>query len=137
MSKILERQFPAKQDALSKILEWVEENSSALLPFEKALNIQLAVEEAVVNIVSYSYQQSQVTPFVIIRFIDEEMSLTIEIEDGGERFNQLQLTAYDYDADVESRQIGGLGRPFILSFTDKQSYQYNQGHNILTLVINK
>lgn len=137
MSNTLEKKFPAKEDALPEILGWVEETSGAFLPFEKALNIQLAVEEAVVNIVSYAYKESSVEPFVLIKFIDAEDALTLVIEDGGKCFNQLQLTSYDFGADVETRQIGGLGRPFIISFTDKQDYQYNQGHNVLTLVINK
>lgn len=137
MPTTFEKKFPATDDALPDILGWVEETSSALLPFEKALNIQLAVEEAVVNVVSYAYKESKVEPFVIIRFTDNPDAITIDVEDGGKCFNQLQLTAYDYDADVESRQIGGLGRPFIISFTDTQSYQFTGGHNVLTLVINK
>lgn len=137
MATTLEKKFPATQEALPDILGWVEETSGALLPFEKALNIQLAVEEAVVNVVSYAYKESKVEPFVIVKFVDEADTVTIVVEDGGKCFNQLQLTSYDYDADVESRQIGGLGRPFIITFTDKQSYAYTQGHNVLSLVINK
>ena len=137
MATSFERKFPATQDALPEILGWVEETSGALLPIDKALNLQLAVEEAVVNVVSYAYKESKVEPFVIIKFIDDDDALTLVIDDGGKCFNQLQLTSYDYDADVETRQIGGLGRPFIISFTDKQAYEYTQGHNILTLVINK
>ena len=137
MATSFERKFPASDEALPEILGWVEETSGALLPIEKALNIQLAVEEAVVNIVSYAYKESQVEPFVIIKFMDDDSALTLVIEDGGKCFNQLQFTSYDYDADVETRQIGGLGRPFILSFTDKQAYEYTHGHNVLTLVINK
>lgn len=137
MPTTLEKRFSATHDALPEILSWVEEISGAFLPFEKALNIQLAVEEAVVNVVSYAYKDTKVDPFVIIKFIDDEAALTLVVEDGGKRFNQLQMTSYDYGADVETRQIGGLGRPFIISFTDKQAYQYNNEHNILTLVINK
>lgn len=137
MATTLEKKFPATQEALPDILGWVEETSGALLPFEKALNIQLAVEEAVVNVVSYAYKESKVEPFVIVKFVDEADTVTIVVEDGGKCFNQLQLTSYDYDADVESRQIGGLGRPFIITFTDKQAYAYTHGHNVLSLVINK
>lgn len=137
MATNFERKFPATDDALPEILSWVEETSASLLPFDKALNLQLAVEEAVVNVVSYAYKESKVEPFVVVKFMDDDTALTLVIEDGGKCFNQLQLTAYDYNADVEARQIGGLGRPFILSFTDKQAYEYNQGHNVLTLVVNK
>lgn len=137
MSTTLEKRFPATQDALPDILGWVEETSSQFLPFEKALNMQLAVEEAIVNVVSYAYKDTNDEPFVTIKFIDDETALTLVIDDSGKCFNQLELTAYDYNADVETRQIGGLGRPFILTFTDKQGYEYIKGHNILTLVINK
>lgn len=137
MSTTLERKFPATEEALPEILGWVEETSGALLSFDKALNLQLAVEEAVVNVVSYAYKECKIDPFVIIKFMDDDAALTLVVEDGGKCFNQLQLTAYDYNADVETRQIGGLGRPFILSFTDKQAYEYTHGHNVLTLVINK
>lgn len=137
MATTLERKFPATDEKLAEILDWVEATSGNLLPFEKALNMQLAVEEAVVNVISYAYRESNIEPFVIIKFIDDAATLTLVIEDGGKCFNQLKLTSYDYDADVESRQIGGLGRLFIIDFTDKQAYEYNHGHNILTLVINK
>lgn len=137
MSTTLEKRFPATDDALPDILGWVEETSSQFLPFEKALNMQLAVEEAIVNVVSYAYKDTNDEPFVTIKFIDDETALTLVIDDSGKCFNQLELTAYDYNADVETRQIGGLGRPFILTFTDKQGYEYIKGHNILTLVINK
>lgn len=137
MSTALEKRFPAKEENLPEILGWVEETSSLLLPFEKALNMQLAVEEAVANIVSYAYKDSNIEPFVNIKFIDDEASLTLVIKDSGKPFNQLELTTYDYSSDVESRQLGGLGRPFILTFTDKQDYEYSNGHNVLTLVINK
>lgn len=137
MATSFERRFPATDEFLPEILGWVEETSGALLPFEKALNLQLAVEEAVVNVVSYAYKESQAEPFVSIKFMDDDTALTIVIEDGGKCFNQLQFTSYDYDADVETRQIGGLGRAFIIRFTDKQAYEYTQGHNVLTLVINK
>ena len=137
MATSFERRFPATDEFLPEILGWVEETSGALLPFEKALNLQLAVEEAVVNIISYAYRESQVEPFVVIKFMDDDTALTLVIEDGGKCFNQLQFISYDFDADVETRKIGGLGRTFIISFTDKQAYEYTQGHNVLTLVINK
>lgn len=133
----IEKRFAATDDALPEILGWFEEQSTALLGFEKALNLQLAVEEAVVNIVSYSYKDSEIEPYIIIRMADIEDIIITEIEDGGKPFNQLKNVRYDAVPDVQLRQIGGLGRPFILNFTDEQTYRYEHGCNILNLKVNK
>ncbi len=133
----VEKRFAATEDALPEILGWVEEQTTAMLDFEKALNVQLAIEEAIVNVVSYSYKNSELEPYIIIRFADLGSALVTELEDGGEQFNQLANVRYDAVPDVQHRQIGGLGRPFILHFTDEQNYRYEHGCNILNLKVNK
>lgn len=133
----VEKRFAATDEALPEILSWVEEQSTAMLDFEKALHLQLAIEEVVVNIVSYSYQDSEAEPYLIIRFADSGAALVTELEDGGKPFNPLENIHYDAVDDVQQRQIGGLGRPFILNFTDEQDYRYEHGCNILNLKVNK
>lgn len=133
----VEKRFAATDDALPEILGWVEEQTTAMLDFEKALNLQLAIEEAVVNVVSYSYKDSGLEPYVVIRFADLGSALVTELEDGGKQFNQLANVRYNAVPDVQQRQIGGLGRPFILNFTDEQNYRYEHGCNILNLKVNK
>lgn len=133
----VEKRFAATDDVLPEILGWVEEQTTAMLDFEKALHMQLAIEEAIVNVISYSYKDSPVEPYIVIRFADSDSALVTELENGGKPFNQLANVRYDAVPDVQQRQIGGLGRPFILNFTDEQSYRYEHGCNILNLKVNK
>ncbi|NCB36197.1 MAG: ATP-binding protein, partial [Clostridia bacterium] len=53
--------------------------------------------------------------------------------DNGSAFNPLVQAEPDVHLPVEERSIGGLGIMMIRRMTDRQTYSYENGRNILTL----
>lgn len=136
MEVLAEKKFPAEHDALPEILAWVEEQSSTCLAMKEAMRMQLAAEEAIVNIISYAYENlSNVEKIVKITYVKDEDMLCMELLDFGKPFNQLEKVNADASLSLEERELGGWGRPFIVKMTDKADYSYDDERraNVLRL----
>lgn len=121
---------------LASIIEFVEtEAFSAGIAPEKAAGVPLAIEEAFVNICSYAYQGH--TGDVTISCKTGTDVLTIEISDMGTAFDILSIPDPDTSAEIDKREIGGLGVFFIRRFTDDVSYRRENSSNILRLVFRR
>lgn len=87
--------------------------------------LELAAEEAVVNIVRYSGASE-------IALTLSHSPFTITLSDDGIAFDP---TAYEINADaVEKRQIGGLGISLIRQIADELRYEYTNNKNQLTIL---
>lgn len=118
---------------LGTIIDFVEtEAFSAGIAPEKAAGVPLAIEEAFVNICSYAYKGA--TGEARVSCEADRDALTIEISDMGTAFDILSIPDPDTSADIDEREIGGLGVFFIRRFTDDVSYRREDGRNILRLV---
>jgi len=96
------------------------------------MQIELAVEEVIVNIVNYAYEE-------IIGEIECSCTLkngeiVITIVDDGKPFDMMSAEDPDIDAELEDRKIGGLGIFFIKKLMDKVLYERIDNKNRLTLV---
>ena len=98
--------------------------------------IELAVEEALVNVFNYAYPAGPGDATVWCRS-DNPNTLTIRIEDSGAPFDSLALPAPDTAAGLDDRPIGGLGVFLIRQFMDDARYARQDDRNILTLVARK
>lgn len=130
MSKI----FPAKIEELYAMLDFissfVEDGEVGRFDLEK---IQMASEEALVNIISYAYPEGEGEVEVDCAFSDLK-ELKIVIKDKGVCFNPLEDSVeVDIEASIDERNIGGLGLMMIRKFMDQVSYERNQNMNILTM----
>ncbi len=97
------------------------------------LQIQLAVEETVTNVISYSYDDNEEHEIKIAGIFDNG-SLTIDIVDDGEPYDPLaQATKPDIGLSLEERKLGGLGVHLIREMMDAVSYKRADGNNCLTL----
>lgn len=128
--------FPASLDQLYAMLDFVRE-SAAKVGFDEQhiLKIELAAEEALVNIITHGYTQT--TSGDILISCDcppEEKGLKIIIKDQGVPFNPLLEPHELQDSKLENRKIGGLGIIFILKLMDKVNYERDKKFNVLTLV---
>lgn len=128
--------FPASLDQLYEMLRYIREQA-ALIGFEKPriLKIELAAEEALVNIISYGYPEKS-GDIHIHCSNPEKVGLKIIIKDHGIPFNPL-LHASNFNRnpvfDLESK-IGGYGIFFIFKLMDEVNYIRDNGINILTLI---
>ena len=99
---------------------------------EAILDTQLAVEEAITNVIVHGYRRPGCAITVICRVTLHRAE--IQLVDSAPPFNPLSLPEPDIEADVEERQIGGLGIYLLRQVMDEISYRYENGKNILVLV---
>ena len=100
-----------------------------------AMSLNLAMEEAVVNVMNYAYPAGTVGTIDI----DAECAdglLTFVISDSGTPFDPTQAGDPDVTLQAEDRAIGGLGIFLVRQIMDHIEYQYRDGKNILSLTKN-
>jgi serine/threonine-protein kinase RsbW len=98
---------------------------------EEILDTQLAVEEAITNIILHGYGES--SGEIGIRNRVTPHSAEVLIEDDAPPFDPLSLPDPDLAGDVEDRKIGGLGVFLIRQVMDGITYRRENGKNILVL----
>lgn len=118
---------------LTVLAEKIEDMASEWnIPESVAMNINLAVEEAVSNIIFYAFADKNKHEIRIsISFVKNR--LTISISDDGIPFNPLEKEQPDVTLSADERPIGGLGIFLILNIMDEASYERKENQNILTL----
>ena len=118
---MVKRSFPASIDYLKKMLEFVK---SEIPNFPK--NLELALEEALVNICSYAYPGQ--IGIVEIEVKQEGDVVLIKIIDEGIAYNPI-----DYLKQPKKSEIGGLGVHLMAKIAQKLHYERVEGKNILSL----
>ncbi len=98
---------------------------------EAVLDTQLAVEEAITNVIVHGYKQKGNEIRIACQLIDG--AIVIRITDSAPPFNPLSLPTPDLDSDVNERRIGGLGIYLIRRVMDGVEYAYEGGNNVFTL----
>jgi sigma-B regulation protein RsbU (phosphoserine phosphatase) len=123
-----------RKEELPRLVAWIDglEEKFALPP-GLAASLNLALEEWIVNIVSYAYLDTA-AHVIELRLWHEVDTLRIEIEDDGRPFDPTAQAAPDTAAPLEQRRIGGLGIHFIRKTMDGMSYHRRDDHNVLTLL---
>jgi PAS domain S-box-containing protein len=99
---------------------------------KQILDMQLAVEEAFINIIRHGYHGGYGAILIAMDF--EEGRLTVKIEDDAPPFDPTRFQEPDFSADLEQRPIGGLGVHLMRSLSDDMRYEYENGKNRLMLI---
>ena len=99
------------------------------------MELNLAVEEAVVNVMEYAYPQGETGEVTIEVSVADDL-LDINIIDSGAPFDPTQKSDPDTSLPVEERSIGGLGIFLVRQVMDTVSYRRDDGKNILTFTKN-
>lgn len=124
----------AKLEGLPELMVYVKNISLAYqVNAEQLMAIELAVEEIVVNIISYAYPENAPGNIELSCQLIEQKKLIITISDNGKTYNPLLKTTPDINASIEQRTIGGLGVFLTKQMMDKVYYENKQGKNIITL----
>ena len=133
---IIERVFPATVDAVPDIIALIAGEAGAWgLHPRRLMQLELAVEEAVVNICLYAYE---VPPGeLLVRIEPAEPRFVVELIDEGVPFDPLAEVAPDMHAGVEDRAIGGLGIFLVRRVMDEVAYLREGSRNVLKLVIRR
>lgn len=101
--------------------------------------LQLALDEAVSNIVNYAYGEATGMPVTITADVaaadDGFRELKLCLLDHGFAFTPLaEAPEVDITSDAEKRQIGGLGIFLIRQMMDKLEYERVGEQNVLTMI---
>lgn len=96
------------------------------------LDTQLAVEEAITNIIVHGYRNESGEIRIFWKF--EKGRAEIQIIDTAPAFDPLSIPEPDIEGDMDERRIGGLGVYLIRQLMDEFSYRYEDGKNIFTLI---
>ncbi len=113
-----ELRVAATLENLRKVSEFVRDIGQQLRLTEEVLfDIDLAVEEASVNIVRHAYRPEQ-AGHLLLRVETTDDILRITITDWGLPFDPESVTPFDVDAPVGLRAKGGTGLLLIHSLMD-------------------
>ena len=117
-------------DELTKLLDIIGNNHE--ISKDTLLKIRLALEELIVNIISYSYDDNK-NHEIQLKIHVNENNMTFFLSDDGKPFNPLEVEEENMDMSLKDRPIGGVGIVLAKTFMDKISYTYQKGSNQLTL----
>ena len=121
------RQIPLLAEFIEAIAQEMELDQSL------ALGLNLALEEAVTNVILYAYPQGT-DGQVEIEARAEDKALEFVISDGGTAFDPTARKDADIHASLQDRPIGGLGIHLIRHIMDSVRYERKNDRNILTII---
>jgi sigma-B regulation protein RsbU (phosphoserine phosphatase) len=121
-------------EEIPRLAGWLEEQAAPLrIPPALLGNLNLALEEWVVNVISYAHPDPA-EHRIELQFWRQPDSLRVTIEDDGVPFDPTAQAEADTTLALEHRQVGGLGIHFIRKTMDRFSYRREGDRNIVTLV---
>lgn len=100
---------------------------------EMCMKMNLAIEEAVVNVMSYAYPEGAKGAVSVDATISDN-GLMFAISDNGKPFDPTAREEVDTTLSAEERGIGGLGIHLIRQIMDSINYEYIDGRNVLKLI---
>ena len=96
------------------------------------MQLNLAIEEAVVNVMNYAYP-ANVQGNITIEAKSNGKEMKFIISDTGKTFDPTARPEVDTTLGAEDREIGGLGIHLMRQIMDNINYERIDGHNVLTL----
>ena len=118
---------------LPRMAQWVEEiGERAQFDPGEMFNLNLAIEEVVVNVISYAYGDRTGMPVDLCADFTAS-GLVVTLSDQGMPFDPTAAQEPDLDLPIEERPIGGLGIMLVNKIARKVEYARQDDRNVLTL----
>jgi serine/threonine-protein kinase RsbW len=129
-------EFNASLDSLLGMMEHIRDQAEANeIPALLIHKIELACEEAIVNIISYAYERNPGKIEIACNKNGKRFEVTLR--DRGAPFNPIDVTINpQFDTPVNERRVGGMGIFLIRKTIDEVSYRRDGEINILCLAFN-
>ncbi|MBO7547115.1 MAG: ATP-binding protein [Bacteroidales bacterium] len=115
---------------LACFVEAIAEEAS--LDQSLAMSLNLALEEAVTNVIMYAYPAGS-DGLVSIEAVIRDDALDFILSDSGVPFDPTEAREADVTLPAEDRPIGGLGIFLVRNIMDEVTYRREDGKNILTM----
>lgn len=122
------------------LAEWVRELGMRLnLPVSAVFRLNLALEEAVVNVMKYAYPDKKECPITISAEVvsdeaDSTERIVFVLTDEGVPFDPTQAKYPDITLPAEARRIGGLGIFLVEQLMECVQYERAGQKNVLTMI---
>lgn len=118
---------------IRKIRETVEKfGEEHKLSPDDIFDMNLALEEIVVNIISYGYKTNEMRSIKVDLSIDEKI-LTLKTEDDGVGFDPTKAPPADVNSSMEKRIHGGFGIHIVKNIVDEIEYKRENNKNIFIM----
>ncbi len=122
----------ARLENIEAATAFVDEFLEAIdCPLKAKMQIDVAVDEIISNIVHYAYPEGEGT--VTIGLKETDGTIAIVFKDHGIPYDPLQAKVPDLSLSAEDRPIGGLGIHMVKKMMDTIAYRYENGQNVLSL----
>ena len=124
--------LPAKVESLEQFQQFVASCAGNHgFSNERADEMVIAVEEALVNVFNYAYPEEDGE--VQVRcWVDESDRFVLEISDSGNAFNILEVPDPNLSDSITERPVGGLGIFLIRQLMEEVNYRRENDRNVLT-----
>ncbi len=124
-----------KVSGIGLLEQFIEQIASDLSLSEQLANqLNLALEEAVSNVIFYAFPKESVHEFTLdVELADNPRRLIFTLTDSGEAFDPTTVAEPDISLPSSERPIGGLGIHLIRQIMNKVEYRRENGLNILIL----
>ncbi len=131
-----EKTLPAIKENFESFMEFIDSEAKKI-GFSKSqlYKINLAAEEAVINVINYAYAEREPEMLTVIcsSLPEPQPGLEVDIIDKGIPFNPLEKEKPDTTLEVHEREIGGLGIHMIRKCTTDLHYHGENDTNRLTM----
>ena len=112
---------------------FVEEICDELgLDMELQMNLNLALEEVVSNVIFYAYPEGTTADIELLAEYDGKV-LTLVLSDQGKHFDPTAKEDPDPDVHPADRELGGMGIYIVKNIMNEVTYQRLEGRNLLTM----
>ena len=136
MAVLTRLSMSAKLDNLGRFIASVSDCAKAQeFEQETISKIELAAEEALVNIIRYAYPEGPGEVEMICKM--DGGRFVIEIIDSGIPFDVAAMPDPDVTAGIQEREPGGLGIFLMKKVMDEVRYRRENDRNILTLTLQR
>jgi sigma-B regulation protein RsbU (phosphoserine phosphatase) len=126
--------LPARLESLEPLRLFVDAEAARILDPALLPKVELALEEALVNVFGYAYPDGAGDVEVACPLPGEPGAFALSITDWGGPYDPLtQTAAPDLDAGLDERSPGGLGVFFIKTVASHARYERRDGVNVLIL----
>lgn len=133
MRKEKEIRLVNELDEVSLLAEFVEDLCDELnIDAETTMNINLALEEAVANVIMYAYPDGE-RHEMLLKVTSNPSQLVFLLSDNGISFDPTTVEEVDILLPIEERPVGGLGIFLVRRIMNEVTYQRLDGENHLIM----
>jgi len=130
--------LPATMENLSDLMRFVTDLLTKNgFPEQRALEIEMAAEEVLVNIIRYAYSEGSPGDVELRGRVVSEDEFMLEFEDGGVPFDPTSIPPPEVNLSLSRREPGGLGFFLVRKMVNEVRYRRERNRNILTFLMRK